>query len=62
VLSYYLKESSLPDSLEIDEAFKQLMQKYKFNSSLRGRIDHSYDVRDSEMFKKSFRAWEDIQS
>ena len=62
MLSNYLKEASLPESLEIDEAFKQLMQKYKSNSNLRGRLNHSYDVRDSEMFKKSFKAWEDIKS
>jgi hypothetical protein len=62
VLSRYLKEASLPDSFEIDEAFKQLMHKNKFISSLRVRNSHSYDVRESEMFKKSFKAWEDIQS
>ena len=62
MLSNYLKEASLPDSLEIDEAFKKLMHKNKSISSLRVRNIHSYDVRDSETFKKSFKAVESILS
>jgi hypothetical protein len=62
VLSNYLKEASLPNSLEIDEAFKLLIPIHKSHSSHRVRQNHSYDIRDSEMFKKSFKAWEIIQS
>jgi len=47
VLSNYLKEASLPNSLEIDEAFKQLISKHKSDSSiLRVKHNHSYDIRD----------------
>jgi hypothetical protein len=63
VLSNYLKEASLPNSLEIDEAFKLLIKNHKFDTSLKLRGHNlSYDVRDSEMFKKSFKALEIIRS
>jgi hypothetical protein len=63
VLSNYIKEASLPNSLEIDEAFKVLIKNHKFDTSLKLRRQNlSYDIRDSEMFKKSFKAVEIIQS
>ena len=53
----------MPNSLEIDEAFKVLIKNHKFDNNRRLRQHKlSYDVRDSEMFKKSFKAVEIIQS
>ena len=64
MVSNYLKEASLPDTLEIDEAFKVLIKNHKFDTSRRllRRHNLSYDFRDSEMFKKRFKAVENILS
>jgi hypothetical protein len=62
LLNAYLKEAKISKVLNTIDAFDQLFPLHKADKSHRMRQLYSYDVRDSEMFRNTFKAEERIQA